>query len=189
MLLKCKDSVFHLFLFHFKGPSTACDVWYMYILETQQIVVKWLICLPKRKVIFPSIISVHNDNFNHLCSHKQFPSDICLYFQIKKRQVAVTCYATQRLAVISTLFKQPFHTPEESRSEAQAPTRACARLIESGCQLPKTNIFTGNSSLSLHSPLAQFQPWSAAKTLGLAEAHNESKTLSSKNILLIFSWI
>lgn len=101
--------------------------------------------------------------------------------------MAVTCYATQRLAVISTLFKQPLHTLEKSRSEVHAPTRACASLIESGCQLPKTNIFTGNPSLSLHGPLAQCQPWSAAKTLGSAEAHTEGKMLSSKTIFLIFS--
>lgn len=38
----------------------------------------------KREVIVPNIISVHNGNLNHLCTRKQFPSDICLNFQIKK---------------------------------------------------------------------------------------------------------
>lgn len=93
VLLKCRGSIFYLFKLFFKVPSIACDIWHTYVLGIQQIVVKWLIYLPKREVIFPNIISVHSGNFNHLCTHKQFPSDICLNCQIKKASCSNTlCY-------------------------------------------------------------------------------------------------
>lgn len=50
---------------------------------------------PKREVIFPNIISVQNGNFNLLSTHKQFPSDIYLNFQIKKKKASCSnmlCY-------------------------------------------------------------------------------------------------
>lgn len=135
--------------FYFKVPSRACDM--IHILGIQQIVVRWLLHLPKREVILPNIISVHNGHLNHLCTHKQFSSDICWTSPDKNRQVAGTCYAPQRLAFISTLFKQPPHTLENNQSMCQAD-QVCVS------ELPKNNnISTWNPTGRLGNPVAVLQ--------------------------------